>query len=501
MRDFVTTAGRVRGLLVDTPDGEAVAVLGLPTGRIPERFRPAAPPDSWHGVRESARGPAFWQEPGDDGVLTMSEEHALTANVWLPSSLPASPRPVLVWVHGGAHLYGSNSHPLCDGARLAAAHGLIVVAISYRLGALGFLRLDHVLGPDYADAANLALRDTLVGIEWVRDEITVFGGDPSRITVMGQSAGAAVVATLLAESGIDAPFQRVIMESATAERVHTLEQAAQVTAELLERLGGRAADPEVLLRAPVEQVIAAQQHLVQRWRGLRLGPGIPFRPIIDGRFVHGVPIDRIAAGAGSPIDAIIGTNRNEASGYVDLRGLDDATALDTLAAELDADGSRASVTEYIEACAADDGFTPTPAEALESAIADRLYRMPVSRMLDARRHAEGRTYAYLFSWSRPDTGTWSYRAGHSLELPFVFRHVDDSEYARSELGSAPPSDLSVIMSASWASFVASGQADSVSGLEWPTYGEDRTTIVFDDPISVVEDPFAARRYSRAMAGP
>lgn len=499
MHEFITRAGRVRGLPVDTPDGPAVAVLGLPTGRVVARFQPAVPADSWRGVRESAQGPLAWQDAGHAGVLPMSEEHLLSANVWLPAGPSGADRPVLVWVHGGAHVFGSNAHPLCDGSRLAAAHGIVVVAISYRLGALGYLRLDHLLGPEYADSGNLALRDTLAGIEWVRDEIAAFGGDPARITVMGQSAGGAAVATLLAESQDDAPFQRVIIESATAERVHTLDEGAAVTDELLGHLAGDPADPRALLRAPAGELVAAQGRVVERWQGLRPGPGIPFRPIIDGRFVHGIPLHRIAAGAGAGIDALLGVNRNEASAYVDLRGVDDAAALAALARELD--GSSVSVAEYIAACAEDDGTAPTPAEALESAIADRLYRAPVSRMLDARQRAVGSTYAYLFSWARPDTPTWAPRAGHSLELPFVFRHLDDSDTARAELGDDPPTALRTVMSAAWAAFVASGSIGTAVEPAWPTYGRSRTAMILDERTRVVDDPLAARRYNRESTGP
>lgn len=490
--EYVTSLGRVRGERIDTPDGAAVAVLGLPTARVAARFQPAVRPDGWRGVRASAQGPIAWQDAGRAGGAPMSEADSLTANVWLPGERVDTPRPVLVWVHGGAHLYGSNAHPLCDGARLAAAHGIIVVSIAYRLGALGSLRLDHLLGPEYVDAGNLALRDTLAGVQWVHDEIAAFGGDPARITVMGQSAGGVAVATLLAESSGDSPFRRVIIESATAERVHTLDEAAEVTDELLVELAGSDADPGELLRTGPAELVAAQERMVDRWRATRRGPGIPFRPVIDGRFVHDVPLRSIAAGAGAHIDAIIGTNRNEASGYVDLLRLAPAEALATLDRELQADGRGGTADAYLAACTADDGRVLDPVEALESYVSDRLYRRPVSRLLDARSGAEGNTFGYLFAWSRPDTPTWARRSGHSLELPFVFRHLDDSAAAREELGAEPPFELSERMSAGWAAFVAAGDPSSPDAA-WPAYGPERSTRVLDRRSRTVHDPFAARR--------
>ncbi len=482
----------MRGEGLDTPDGAAVAVLGVPTARVAERFLPAERVDGWRGVRPSAQGPIAWQDAGRAGAAPMSETDCLTANVWLPGGRSDSPRPVLVWVHGGAHLYGSNAHPLCDGARLAAAHGVIVVSIAYRLGALGSLRLDHLLGPDYADAGNLALRDTLAGVQWVQDEIAAFGGDPTRITVMGQSAGGVAVAALLAESSLDSPFRRVIIESATAERVHTLDEAAEVTDELLLELAGPHADGRRLLSATPTELVAAQERMVDRWRATRRGPGIPFRPVVDGRFLHDVPLRSIAAGAGSHIDAIVGTNRNEASGYVDLLRLPPTQALATLERELEADGRPGSAAAYVEACAEDDGGSPDAVAALESYVSDRLYRRPVSRLLDARSAASANTFGYLFSWSRADTPSWARRSGHSLELPFVFRHLDDSDTAREEVGDDAPFELSERMSGGWAAFVATGDP-ATPDAAWPPYGHERSTLVLDEQSRSTRDPFAARR--------
>lgn len=475
-----------------TPDGEAIAVLGIPTARVPDRFRPAVPPDPWRGVRESEQGPRAWQAAGPPVGLTMDEAGCLTANVWLPGDSAVHPSPVLVWVHGGAHVAGSNADPLCDGARLAAAHGVIVVAIAYRLGAFGHLRLDHLLGDEYADAGNLALRDVVAGVAWVRDEIAGFGGDPRRITVMGQSAGGAIVASLLAECGDDGLFQRVIIGSATAERTHTLDEAAEVTAELLTDLGG-GADPRVVLRAPPGMLIAAQQRVVSRWQRLRRGPATPFRPIVDGRFLHGRPVDRIAAGAGSSVDAIIGTVRNEASAHVDLLRLGDSEATSTLRAALREDGRGGGLEAYLAACRRDDDAPLSPAEALESYITDREYRGPTLRLLEARLAVRARTYAYLFAWNRADTEAWARRAGHSLELPFVFRHLEDSGQARDQVGAEAPIALRDRLSAAWARFVRSEHGASGGAAEWPAYGPDRLTMVFDEVSRVARDPFAARR--------
>jgi len=528
MVTYRITAGTVEGLPVETPNGPAVAVLGVPVAAVTRRFAAAEPATPWKGIRASALGARAWQrnDPHDpDAGRPRDERDCLNANIWIPAEPASTPRPVLVWVHGGAHVFGSNAHPLCDGARFAAAHGVIVVALNYRLGAFGYLRLEHLLGADYADADNLALTDILAGLEWIRHDIVAFGGDPTAVTLMGQSAGGVAVATLLAESAAGAPFQRVIVQSATAERVHTRDEAAGVTDELLRALPGGSTDPEQLIDIPPQTLVDAQAGVIEKHARLSRGPSVPFRPIVDGRVVRDTPLRSIAAGGGVGIDAIFGTNLNEASAYVDLGGMTDEEARRALRDEIAERRETFTPDEYVEAWASRGVTEAGAAGALEAYLTDVLYRQPMQRMLDARVVAaarapgpaepvasrRGSTRSYLFEWARSVGETWARGAGHSLELPFVFGHVDDTAWARAELGEHAPVELASSMGSAWSSFARTGDPAAISvpaadvpatdrpadtgpaDLVWPEYVAARDTLLFGERVRVVRDPLAEER--------
>ncbi|WP_159618357.1 carboxylesterase/lipase family protein [Ruania rhizosphaerae] len=487
-------AGDVEGAVRDTEDGKVLALLGVPYG-APEgdglRFRRAHLHEGWAGTRSAmSPGAVSPQDPARVGSARVSEVGALNLNVWRPVGA-SGPLPVLVWIHGGAHMYGSNAHPLCDGGRLAAAHDMIVVAPNYRLGALGHLRLDHLLGDDFADAGNLALHDVMLALSWIHANATALGADDQRVTIMGQSSGGAVVDALLSTETAGSLFRGVIAQSSLAERVHLPQEAADATAQLLDELRLNDRDAGALLALPAEEIIAAQVAITHRRRTERRLPWILFQPMVDGRLLPSIPLRAIAEGAGSEVDLLAGTNLNEGSGEVDLRSTDEHLAgreLERLLQER-YPGTEAGTYKAAMGGAASDVV------ALESLYSDLLYRQPTNRLLSARRAASGagRTYSYLFRWSRPDTDAWARRAGHSLELPFIFRHVDDSEAAAAEVGSNPPLTLMHSMSKAWAGFVHEGRPTLPRGRPWPEYGEARRTAVLDEEIVTTEDPLAGLR--------
>ena len=464
MAEAVVSAGRLLGRTVETPAGAAHAFLGVPYAGDPQRFLPAPPLEAWSGRREAL-------EPGPRAPQTSggSETGCLTVNVWTPEAAEACP--VIVWIHGGLHVAGSPSEPFCDGARLAARTGTVVVALGHRLGALGFLTVDHLLGHEYRDSANAGLHDTVAALEWVRDEIAAFGGDPGRITLAGQSAGATSAAMLLAAPRAEGLFARAVLQSANPERVGSREYGEEATAELLDLLG---APPERLLDLPWPRLIEAQDRLLARRSAAGPNTVAVFRAGLDGRLLTRDPVSAVAAGASSGVDLVVTTNVNEGSGSVDLRAPDSVelrAQLDRHVADLLPGGDAGA---YREALAADLGRTPSDAEALEACLADEIYRQPSLRLLDARAAATGSTRAALFAWRADD----SRGATHSLELPFLFRSLDD---ARGTIGPAPQR-LSDEVSSRWAAFAATGDAG------WPEYGSERTTLVLDDPVRIVDAP-------------
>src|SRR5690348_10697779 len=294
-----TRRGRVRG---QAEAGLAV-FRGLPYARPPVgplRFAPPEPPPAWTGTRDATR---FAPSASQNGALIgpvmslgigRTAEDCLYLNVWTPAA-DRRRRPVMVWIHGGAFVLGSGSQMLYDGATLARRGDVVVVTINYRLGAFGFLRLCERFGQRLPATGNEGLLDQIAALEWVRDEIAAFGGDPGNVTLFGESAGAMSVATLLGTPRARGLFRRAILQSGAANFVRSAERADAVTASLLERLGISRTDAPRLRDVPAAALLEAQQQVL-------LGGGsdgrmaLPFAPVVDGDLLAEHPLDAIRAG-------------------------------------------------------------------------------------------------------------------------------------------------------------------------------------------------------------
>ena len=308
-----TGAGRLqgaseRGLHVF----RGVPYAAAPSGAL--RFRPPQPPTPWAGVRDATRsGPAAPQlalpvfswinaaarTPGDD---------CLTLNVFTPG-LDCARRPVLFWIHGGGFMVGSGSTVLYEGQALAERGDVVVVTINYRLGALGFGHLGAVLGGELADCTNLGIRDQIAALEWVRENIDRFGGDPDNVTVFGQSAGGMSVATLLGAPRARKLFRRAICQSGAADHVIEREEAERVAAELVSRLGGPPPSHAVFGRIPIGSLLEAQRGTMARlanWNSLMV-----FLPMVDGDVVPEQPIAAIRRGDTAHIPILTGATLEE----------------------------------------------------------------------------------------------------------------------------------------------------------------------------------------------
>lgn len=487
MPDCDTPSGRLRGRTVVTPDGDADAFLGVPYARPVHRFRPAARAEPWSGVREATRpGPPALQSAPGSGAPLGDEDGCLHLNIWTPSHRNGA-APVLVWIHGGLHVAGSNSDPLSDGARLAARTGTVVVAINHRLGALGFLTLDHLLGDEYRDSANTALHDVIAALEWVGESIGAFGGDPDAVTLAGQSAGATTVAMILAAEAASGLFHRAILHSADPERIGDRAYGEAVTDDLLRLLDLRTA-PHRLLDLPRTVLLSAQSRLLAERSSASPTTVAVFRASLDGRLLTRSPTAALRNGASSKVDVVIGTNVNEASGAVDLRAGNHARWRLHLEERVRAllpryPGDRA--TAYRQALALVLGRIPTDAEALEACLSDEVYRQPSLRLLDARASAEAATRAFLFAFRADD----SRGATHSLELPFLFRTLDGTDPPLLRERRAAALQLSDSISGWWAD-LAAGRAPA----GWPEYSPaDRSTLVLTAPPVVERAPREAVR--------
>jgi para-nitrobenzyl esterase len=374
-----TSYGKLRGVReVDVCVFRGVPFARPPVGEL--RFRPPQPPEPWSGVRDATRfGPAAPQDANLLGPIMnlgidRTSEDCLYLNLWTPE-IDAARRPVLAWIHGGAFVLGAGSQAIYDGAALARRGNVVIVTINYRLGGLGFARLRTLSKNRLPASGNEGVTDQIAALEWVRDEIARFGGDPARVTIFGESAGAMSCAALMAAPRAKGLFQRAILQSGSANYVSSSESATAVAGEFLRELGVTASDPAVLRAMPAARMVEAQGRLfwtlrarvdrvrrvvprglmwlVRRLFGLarrafgrrrrtvthqkstlqRLGwllrmlmggvrllfmtprrypRGLPFQPVIDREVLPRHPFDAIEAGFARGISLLVGTNLDEA---------------------------------------------------------------------------------------------------------------------------------------------------------------------------------------------
>jgi para-nitrobenzyl esterase len=502
-----TPSGTLAGTVVDTEHGPVERFAGVPFGEAPVgggRFRAARPAAPWAGIRAAdtfgpsplqAVGGAFANAVPGMAVSSIAED-CLTLNVWRPAHPSDEPRPVLVWIYGGAFVIGGSALATYDGARLCAEQDVVVVSVNYRLGALGFLDLRSVAGGETADA-NCGLRDLLLALRWVQRHIAHFGGDPARVTVFGESAGAGAIIHLLTTSGIEALVRSAIVQSPGVDFTQTAELAAVVALTFMERAGVETVDE---LRAmPSSRLIEIQEAVAG---GLLFDVGtMVFHPVIDGEVVPSSPSVAIAAGAATDVALLIGYTTDEMRLFPDAR-----------ADELDEAGMVSWVRSYLTSRMARDPGERAASELLQSYVTsmsggsrargsdlwaaiqtDGIMRQPVIRVADSRDGAAA-TYVYQFGWQARGTDR-DLGAFHAIELPFVFDTFDVDGWDAFVGVNAGGRALGRAVRSAWAAFAASGDPSTAELGAWPRYDRGhRWTMVLDEHCAVVTDPLAAPRF-------
>jgi para-nitrobenzyl esterase len=394
------------GTLSGVATGAVMAFPGIPYGSA-ERFAAPRPVPAWEGVRDAVRpGPVAPQPPSrlehvmGPGSDLAQDEDCLSLNVWTPGGTGL---PVLVWLHGGAFSSGSGAEAWYDGALLAERGRMVVVTVNYRLGALGYL----YLSPEFAPA-DLGLLDQIAALGWVRENIAAFGGDPDRVTLAGQSAGALSILALLGHPAGRGLFQQAILQSTpTGVPPYRTQEAAGIGRRLLEVLGLHPDEAERLRRVPVPTLLTAQGELARRMAApFTVTP--PFQLVADG----GVPADLLADAPGA-MPMLIGTTRDEARAF----------------------------------------FPGAPAD-----LTGRLFRDGSLRLAHQARSA----FAFQFDWSPPGS---LLGACHCIDLPFVFGDLD-AWRASPMLAGADDADLRRLaeqVQGAWTGFVHAGSPD------WPPF--------------------------------
>ncbi|MEU9860306.1 carboxylesterase family protein [Streptomyces sp. NPDC047971] len=467
---LVTTCG---GVLRGSLTGGVASFLGVPYAKAPvgaRRFRAPEAVDPWEGVREAvafgATAPKRPFAPPLDALLPdpdVEGEDCLNLNVWAPWSEGAGSRAVMVWIHGGSLAHGSSSVPVYDGTAFAR-DGVVLVSLNYRLGIEGF-----GVFPDAP--ANLGLRDQIAALTWVRDNIAAFGGDPERVTVFGESAGAISIAALLASPLAKGLFRRAVLQSGAPIAVPR-EQARRTTRAIAARLGVEAT-ARAVAAVPRDRLLDAQTAVTGRRSPLTGGHS--FQVAVDGEVLPRDPAVALRDGAAADVDLLMGTNTEEYRLWFVPGGLTERIGRLALRAALWRAGVRARTARAYRASRPGE----TPGELLGAVATDKLLRVPLYRVADARTAGPGSTFLYEFGWRSPVMGLG---ACHALEIAFVFDTLDRPE-AAALTGPDAPRELAAAMHGAWTRFAATGDAG------WRPWDPTRPVMAFGPGApELVESP-------------
>lgn len=490
-----TSLGKLRG---DSAEG-IYSFKGVHYGESTAgtmRFMPPESPKPWDGVRDALQiGPPAPQDrsklpsstiglpvPDLIGPGKMSED-CLVLNLWSPSLSDAS-RPVMVWLHGGGYTIGSSGAPMYDGANLAAKHNVVVVGVNHRLNVLGFLYLGKMGGEKYADSGNVGMLDIVLALRWIRDNIAQFGGDPSNVTIFGQSGGGGKVSALMAMPTAKGLFHKAIVESGSELRVNTSEEADEAAHKFLAHVGLRPSRLIELTAMPMEQIIAGMHSMTNP------DPMSVFGPVVDGRSLPRHPFDPDAPAISASVPMIIGTTSTETTNLLGNAdpgsfSLSEEQMQSKLKALLGlSDDSKLGA--IIDACRKDMPGA-SPSDIYFAVTTDQMVRLDAITQAERKAAQESApAYMYLFSWRTPVWGG-KLRSPHGIEIPFVFENLGE---AKDRIGTgANLQPLAEKVSGAWVAFARTGNPNHVGIPQWPAYTlKDRPTMILDDRCKVVNDP-------------
>jgi para-nitrobenzyl esterase len=482
-----TKAGAVRGFWRT----HSAAFLGIPFAEPPYgdlRFLAPVPARSWTGVRDALQYGPTPQRKALAEVTTIPEpsipgDDILNLNVFTPrphaANGPEEQLPVLVYIHGGGYLAGSPASPWYDGVSFNR-DGVVTVTVSYRLGFDGFGWL-----PDAP--TNRGILDWLLALEWVRDNIVQFGGDPERVTIAGQSAGGGAVMTLLTTPRARGLFTAAASISGVPTDI-PLERAKQTMVRLAERLGVTP-DRSGFVGVPENDLLAAQRVGAEPLKEptvddllavMRAMDGsLPLGPIVDGDLYPSSVADGLRAGSGRDIPLLVGSTRQEFSGLAQAnRHLFEDHDIEPLLEQV---GLSPEAARRFAAALQDHH----PAEVVGQFLTDVMFRRRIVDWLELRGEAAAPTWAYDFAWRSAVSGV----AEHCLDVPFIFDLLEDPDVTR-VAGAEPPQALADQVHAAFVGFVR----DRDTG--WPPYDDLKSIKVFDAESAVVSEGYESARALR-----
>jgi len=503
-----TVYGKVRG--VRQEDG-IYTFKGIPYAASTagaNRFMAPQKRDPWAGVRDcidwgpiAPQGASQANPSGGMGhdfarffgvgseIAVSQSEDCLVLNVFTPA-LDNRKRPVMVWIHGGGFSIGGSTGQRSDGSNVALHQDVVTVSLNHRLGVLGYCHL-HGYDGDFVHSGNVGQLDLIAALEWVRDNIEHFGGDPDTVLVYGESGGGGKVSTLMAMPGASGLYHRSICQSGTANRLPSADQATEYAGLLLKELDLATDDIRKLQQVPVERLIATASKMeLSGAPGMRMG----FVPTANTVDLPRNPIEAVADGS-SPVPFMIGCTKHEASLFLSASGTDPATVTEErLQHQLRGmfhdkaddllEGYRANHPEH------------TPGDLLVRIMTDRT-RMASIELAEAHIQAGGApTYMYLFTWESPVLP--HLKSAHGIDGTFYFDNTESVE-----ITSDNPEALSLAKSVStaWANFAKYGEPSAPGLPDWPQYSlENRETMVLSASPAIENDPLGADRKLREELG-
>lgn len=484
MTTITTSLGKIEG----RDKGAFLAFTGIRYAQAPVgdlRFCPPVPIKAWDGVHDATRfGPSAPQpHPTDPGLQREPiDEDCLFLNVFTPAA-DGKKRPVLFWIHGGSYITGSGRN--YNGRRFASDHDCVVVNINYRMGALGFMHVGH-LEEGLGTSVNTGILDMICALEWTRDHIAEFGGDPDNVTIFGESAGGTAIAVLMGCPEAEGLFHKAVVHSPNSDLIEVGAGHEDFTNRCIERLGGDPANGamETLRSASIDELIALSDPDPERKHspglGIRKPDSVGFSPAIDGSLVPRPIPETIAARGSNNIPFMGGGCRHEGTLFPQTIGSRDYTEEEAMAL-FEAEG-----LDGAAALKAYEAFSPgaSPREKLIYAITDTIFRNSMVRIFDAAADAGSQCYSWMFT---TETEFGGLRSTHALELFYLWDWVSAIDGGMP--GDNPPRDLGPAMREFWANFARTGKPSAAQEPDWPAYDTDARRVMILDAERRVEEDF------------